>query len=107
MSKSDPCDRARNPLINTHMNVIDYPAHGFKDDFGTTVRTTDLHVTLVVRGSLRPCYDLYVFHGHPGGAFWRNSGPLVSCDSMDKALEKGEQLYGIVGSRQFIRIIHE
>ena len=89
------------------MTDIDYAAHGFKTDFGTTVRRTDLHVTLVVRsyGRSRPTYGLYVFHGHPGGDFWRNSGPLVSCESMDEALGKGEQLYGIVGSAQFIRII--
>lgn len=86
---------------------IDYQAHGFKRDFGTWARTTDLHVTVTVRRAapFATTYGVYVFHGHPGGQFWRNSGPLITCDSLEEALVKGEVLYGIVGARQFINVI--
>ncbi len=89
-------------------NAIDYAAHGFKQSFGTWTRTTDLHVCITVSSDRHTAqrFGVYVFHGHPGGQFWRNSAPLVRCDTMDEAKEKALTLYGIVGSDQFAEVIH-
>ncbi len=89
-------------------NDIDYAAHGFKQDFGTWVRRTDLHVCIVVASDRHTTqrYGVYVFHGHPGGQFWRNSAPLVRCNTLEEAKEKATTLYGITGSAQFAEIIH-
>lgn len=89
--------------------AIDYAAHGFKQSFGTWVRTTDLHVCIVVspQRNVTERYGVYVFHGHPGGAFWRNSAPLVRCDTIEEAREKATTLYGIAGSGQFAEVISE
>lgn len=87
-------------------NEIDYAAHGFKQSFGTWTRTTNLHVCIVVTSrQLGLSYGVYVFHGHPGGQFWRNSPPLVRKDTLEEAKAVAETLYGITGSSQFAEII--
>lgn len=85
-----------------------YQALGFRESFGTWVRTTDIHVCIVVGKEHRHSqnFGVYVFHGHPGGQFWRNSEPLVRCDTMEQAHEKAATLYGITGSQQFASIIN-
>jgi len=89
--------------------AIDYAAHGFRQSFGTWTRTTDLHVCIVVSASRNTTqrFGVYVFHGHPGGQFWRSDAPLVRCDTLDEAREKATTLYGITGSGQFAEVIHE
>jgi hypothetical protein len=92
----------------TTTSNIDYAAHGFKQSFGTWTRTTDLHVCIVVSSDRHTAqrFGVYVFHGHPGGAFWRSSAPLVRCDTMPEAKEKALTLYGITGSDQFAEVIY-
>lgn len=87
---------------------IDYKAYGFKNTgFGSWVRTTDLHVDIVVRpGSGPERYGVYVFHGAPGGQYWKNDAPMVRCDTLDEAKAKARTLYGITGSDQFANIIY-
>lgn len=88
-------------------NDINYAAYGFKQSFGTWTRLTALHVCIVVSDNLHSAlsYGVYVFHGHPGGAFWRNSPPLVRCNTMEEAREKAATLYGVSGSGQFAEVI--
>jgi hypothetical protein len=85
-----------------------YQTLGFRESFGTWVRTTDLHVCIVVGKDFRQLqnFGVYVFHGHPGGQFWRNDEPLVRCDTMEQAQEKAKTLYGITGSQRFASIIN-
>lgn len=86
---------------------IDYASHGFKNTgFGAWVRTTDLHVDIVVRDGTGPeRYGVYVFHGAPGGAYWRSDAPLVRCNTLEEAYAKARTLYGIVGSERFANVI--
>lgn len=85
-----------------------YQDLGFRQLFGSWTRTTELHVCIVVGKDFRRAqnFGVYVFHGHPGGQFWKNSEPLVRCDTMEQAQEKAATLYGITGSQQFASIIN-
>ena len=99
---------AATTTTTTTTDTIDYAAYGFRRSFGTWTRTTDLHVCIVINNQrhMTEKYGVYVFHGHPGGAFWRNDAPLVRCDTMEEAREKATTLYGITGSGQFAEVIH-
>jgi hypothetical protein len=91
-------------------NEIDYKAHGFKDTgFGCIVRSTEISVWIV---TYHPChchpttYGVYVFHGAPSGPFWRNSAPLVRCDTLEEAKQTAERIFGITGSSQFAKLVN-
>ncbi len=81
-------------------------ANGFKKDFGSYVRATEIHVTIVIRSNgFKNSYGVYVCHGHPGGQYWKNSAPLVSCETIEEAKEKAETIYGIAGSAEYAMIV--
>lgn len=88
--------------------TVNYAEHGFQNEgLDSWVRRTELHVTITVASSRHQPepFGVYVFHGHPGGAFWRNREPLLRCRTLAEALDKAETLYGITGSGQFARIV--
>jgi hypothetical protein len=92
------------------MSNIDYKALGFKDTgFGCTVRATEISVWIV---AYHPCschstsYGVYTYHGAPAGQFWRNSPPLVACNTMKEARDVAERIFGITGSAQFATVIN-
>jgi hypothetical protein len=75
--------------------------------FGSWLRKTEIAVVITIRpGFGRERYGVYVSHGAPGGAFWRSDEPLVRCDTLEKAREKAETLYGISGCGSLAAIVH-
>jgi hypothetical protein len=86
----------------------EYKALGFKNTgFGSWVRSTELHVDIVVRPGHGPeRFGVYVFHGAPGGAYWRSDAPLVRCNTLEEAQAKARTLYGITGSEQFANVVY-
>lgn len=51
-------------------------------------------------------YDVYLFHGVPGGPFWLNLPPLVSCETDTQAFEVAERLFGVSGSKKFANLVN-
>ena len=101
---------AKVTVLPAEGQAIDYAAYGFRNTgFGAWVRKTEIHVDIVVqpyRDHDSKPYGVYVFHGAPGGAYWRGSEPLVRCATLEEAKAKARTLYGIVGSDQFANIIY-
>jgi hypothetical protein len=92
------------------MNIISETekACGFKTSFGTVIRSTEIAVYIVITHyNHRPEYGVYICHGVAGGAFWKNSAPLVRCESLEKAQDTAETIFGIYGSGKFAEIIDQ
>ena len=85
-------------------------SYGFKRPFGIfTVRACELCIVIIHRvdeHSFRHSWDVYQTHGTPGGAFWRNSEPLQSFNTLELAKGFAERLYGIVGSGDLATVLN-
>lgn len=81
-------------------------AQVFRNEGFGWIRTTDIHVDIVVRPSGLDRFGVYIFHGSPAGPYWRNDRPLVRCSTLEEAHEKACTIYGVANSERFVNVIY-
>lgn len=80
-------------------------AAGFSQDFGTVTRETKIAVYIVDNAGSFQRFGVYLKHGVAGGAFWRNSAPLVRCNTIEEARDVAETLFGYAGAGEFAAVV--
>jgi len=64
--------------------------------FSPLVQTPGLFLCIVVaHDSWHTSFGVYMRHGSPGGAFWRNGGAIRSFETMGEAQELVDRLAGL------------
>lgn len=86
---------------------IRFSRNGFNRPFGTyTIRQCEICVVIATHfDTWNMWYQVYLTHGTPGGAFWRNGKPLGSFNTEAEARELAETLYGITGSGKLATVV--